>query len=211
MKLQTAIDRISIEEAEELAQQLNGKTDILEIGTSLVKDYGNVAIWRMRQKLSQTTLLVDSKTIDEGAYEFNQAFHYGGDIVTVMGAASYDTLVACYKVAQKENKTMMIDLLEVSDEKIAAIKDFPEAIYALHHSIDRKDKLDAVATVAAFHEKFPTIKRLAIAGGIDLEQTKKLAQQGLLEVVIVGSKIAKAQDPIKAVNEFMEAIHYENN
>ena len=130
MKLQTAIDRISIEEAEELAQQLNGKTDILEIGTSLVKDYGNVAIWRMRQKLSQTTLLVDSKTIDEGAYEFNQAFHYGGDIVTVMGAASYDTLVACYKVAQKENKTMMIDLLEVSDEKIAAIKDFPEAIYA---------------------------------------------------------------------------------
>ena len=52
---------------------------------------------------------------------------------------------------------------------------------------------------------------MAIAGGIDLEQTKKLAQQGLLEVVIVGSKIAKAQDPIKAVNEFMEAIHYENN
>lgn len=211
MKLQTAIDRISLEEAEKLAQQLNGKTDILEIGTSLVKDYGNVAIERIRQKLTQTSLLVDSKTIDEGAYEFNQAFHYGGDIVTVMGAASYDTIAACYEVAQKENKTMMIDLLEVSDEKIASIKDFPKAIYALHHSIDRKDKMEATASVAAFHRKFPEIKRLAIAGGIDLEQVKKLAQQDLLEVVIVGSKIVKAQDPIKAVSEFMEAIHNENN
>lgn len=211
MKLQTAIDRVPLSEAEALAEQLNGKTDILEMGTSLVKDYGNTAIQRLKEKLDHTTLLVDSKTIDEGAYEFTQAFLHGGDIVTVMGAASYDTLSACYEVAQKENKTMMIDLLEVSDEKITIIKDFPEAIYALHHSIDRKDKMDAVASVAAFHEKFPTIKRLAIAGGIDLMQAKKLAAQGILEIIIVGSKISKAQDPVKAVKEFMEAIHYENN
>lgn len=211
MKLQTAIDRVSLEDAARLAKELDGKTDILEMGTSLVKDYGNEAIHRLRGELSQTRLLVDSKTIDEGAYEFNQAFHHGGDIVTVMGAASHATLQACYEVAQKENKTMMIDLLEVSDEKIAAISDFPEAIYALHHSIDREDKLDAVGSVAAFHQKFPTIKRLAVAGGIDLSQVKKLAAQDLLEVVIVGSKIAKAADPVAAVKEFMEAIHNGNN
>ena len=44
MRLQAAIDRVSLEEAVALAEQLDGKTDILELGTSLVKDYGNLAI-----------------------------------------------------------------------------------------------------------------------------------------------------------------------
>ncbi len=207
MKLQTAIDRVRLEDAVELAGKLDGQTDILEIGTSLIKDYGNRAIEEIRGVLPKTELIVDLKTIDEGAYEFRQGYRYGGDILTVMGAASYDTLKACYEVAQEQKKTMMIDLLEVGDEKVAQLTDFEEAIFALHHSIDRKDKLDAVASVAAFHEKFPTIKRLAIAGGIDLEQAKGLAQQGLTEIVIVGSKIAKADDPQQAVSEFMEGIH----
>lgn len=207
MKLQTAIDRVSLAEAVTLAEKFDGKTDILEMGTSLVKDYGNQAIEELRKALPNTCLLVDSKTIDEGAYEFNQAFHHGGDIVTVMGAASVATLEACYQVAQQEQKTMMIDLLEVTDEKIKAIQDFPEAIYSLHHSIDRKDKLDAAASVADFKEKFPKIKRIAIAGGIDLTQAKTLAKQGIVEVVIVGSKITQAANPLKAINEFMEAIH----
>lgn len=207
MKLQIAIDRVSLEDAIVLAKQLDGKTDILEMGTSLVKDYGNLAIEKLREVLPQTSLLVDSKTIDEGAYEFNQAFRYGGDIVTAMGAASVDTLQACYDVAQKENKTMMIDLLEVSDEKIEQIKLFPDAIYALHHSVDRKDHFDAAASVESFRQKHPEIKRLAIAGGIDLRQAQLLAEQGIIEVVIVGSKIAKAENPLQAVNEFMGAVH----
>lgn len=206
MKLQTAIDRVPLEEAVALAKSLNGKTDILEMGTSLVKDYGNLAIEQIRAVLPDTELLVDLKTIDEGAYEFRQGYRYGGDILTVMGAASYDTLKACYEVAQEQQKTMMIDLLEIRDEKVAQLTDFDQAIFALHHSIDRKDKLDAVASVQAFHQQFPTIKRLAIAGGIDLEQAKGLAEQGLTEIVIVGSKITKAAEPLQAVQQFMEGI-----
>ena len=118
MRLQTAIDRVSMEDAVHLAEQLNGKTDILEMGTSLVKDYGNLAIEKLREALSETSLLVDSKTIDEGAYEFTQAFRHGADIVTAMGAASVETLKACYEVAEQEKKTMMIDLLEVEEDKI---------------------------------------------------------------------------------------------
>ncbi|MGG5318698.1 orotidine 5'-phosphate decarboxylase / HUMPS family protein [Enterococcus sp. AZ072] len=207
MKLQIAIDRVTLEEAVELAKSLNGKTDILEMGTSLVKDYGNQAIEQIRTVLSDTELLVDLKTIDEGAYEFRQGYHYGGDILTVMGAASYDTLKACYEVAQEQQKTMMIDLLEVADEKITQLTNFDQAIFALHHSIDRKDKLDAVASVKTFHEKYPTIKHLAIAGGIDLEQAKGLAKQGLTEIVIVGSKITKASEPLQAAEQFMEGIN----
>lgn len=207
MKLQTAIDRVSLDDAVKLARVLNGKTDILEMGTSLIKDYGTLAIEKIRQVLTESELLVDLKTIDEGAYEFKQGYLYGGDILTVMGAASYDTLKACYEVSQEKGKTMLIDLLEVDNAKIEQILEFEEAIFCLHHSIDRKDKLNATASVAEFHQRFPQVKRIAIAGGIDLEQAKELAEQGLTEIVIVGSKITKSQEPAKTVEIFMEAIH----
>uniref|UniRef100_UPI00403F096B orotidine 5'-phosphate decarboxylase / HUMPS family protein n=1 Tax=Candidatus Enterococcus willemsii TaxID=1857215 RepID=UPI00403F096B len=206
MKLQAAIDRVTLEEACALASQLDERVDIVEMGTSLVKDYGNVAIEKLRHVLKKSALLVDSKTIDEGAYEFNQGYTFGADIITVMGAASYDTLQACYEVSQRYNKTMMIDLLEIPDEKIQQILDFPEAIYAIHHSVDRETKQDAISSVALFHEKFPQIKRLAIAGGIDLSQATALAQQDLVEVVIVGSKITKASSVDEAVKRFMKEI-----
>lgn len=207
MKLQVAIDRVPLEDAVALAKQLEGKIDILEMGTSLVKDYGNLAIEKISEILSQTELLVDSKTIDEGAYEFQQAIKYGGDIITVMGAASLETLQACYEVVQEHNKTMMIDLLEVSDEKISKISDFSEAIYMLHHSVDRNDQFNATESIAQFKTKYPKINRLAIAGGIDLEQATRLAEQGNIEVVIVGSNITKAVDPLHAVKEFMGVVH----
>lgn len=44
MKLQVALDRISLDEAIKLSTKLNGNVDIIEIGTSLIKDYGNSAI-----------------------------------------------------------------------------------------------------------------------------------------------------------------------
>lgn len=206
MKLQAAIDRVTVRDAVRVIKEIDGKTDIIEMGTSLVKDYGHHAMDELRRVAKKSQLLIDLKTIDEGAYEFHQGYRHGGDILTAMGAASMATLAACYQVAQEYEGDMMIDLLEVSDEKIKEITQFDEAIFCLHHSIDREDKLDAPAAVAAFHEKFPEIKRIAIAGGIDLAATKALAEQGLVEIVIVGSKITSRPDKAEAVKEFKEAI-----
>lgn len=40
MKLQIAIDRVKLEDAVRLAQKLDGIADIIELGTSIIKDYG---------------------------------------------------------------------------------------------------------------------------------------------------------------------------
>ncbi|WP_071131549.1 orotidine 5'-phosphate decarboxylase / HUMPS family protein [Enterococcus timonensis] len=207
MKLQTAIDRVTLEEALMIAKKINGKTDIFEMGTSLIKDYGTIAIEQLREVLTESELLVDMKTIDEGGYEFKQGFRYGGDILTVMGAASLDTLKICYDVTQQSGKTMMIDLLEVDEKKIASLLAFEEAIFCIHHSIDRVDHQDAVKTVAYFHHAFPQIKHLAVAGGIDLETTKSLAAQKIVEIVIVGSSITKADHIEIALDKFIQEVH----
>lgn len=211
MKLQVAIDRVELKEAEMLAKELNGKTDIVEMGTSLVKDYGVAGMEAIRQVLTNSELLIDVKTIDEGAYEFKQGYKYGGDILTVMGAASIETIQACYEVSQKEQKEMMIDLLEVTDEKIAELLSFDDAIFCLHHSIDKKQNWNVTESIQTFRDKFPSIPRLAIAGGIGLEQTQALKEQGLTEIVIVGSNITKSINPNIETIRFMEAVKNGNN
>ena len=61
MKLQTAIDRVNLSQAEELVKLFAGKTDIIELGTSLVKDYGLFALKKLNQYKKDSLLLVDIK------------------------------------------------------------------------------------------------------------------------------------------------------
>ncbi|MDH9161107.1 MULTISPECIES: orotidine 5'-phosphate decarboxylase / HUMPS family protein [Staphylococcus] len=206
MKLQVAIDRIALEEAVGLARALNGHVDIIEIGTSLIKDYGNVAIEKIKEVVTGSQILVDSKTIDEGTYEFNQAFKYGADIVTVMGAASYETLLACYEVTQQQGSTMMIDLLNLDPTYIASITDFPQAIYLLHSSVDKQQSNQAVSEIMDFKQLYGHIQHLAIAGGVDYNATQALAAQGIVETVVVGSKITNSESPIDTAKKFMEVL-----
>ena len=51
MKLQIAIDRVTLSKAEEMAKIFAGKTDIIEMGTSLIKDYGLFALKKSVMKL----------------------------------------------------------------------------------------------------------------------------------------------------------------
>ncbi|MGW7926447.1 orotidine 5'-phosphate decarboxylase / HUMPS family protein [Staphylococcus xylosus] len=206
MKLQIALDRIPLDEAINLASILNGSVDIIEIGTSLIKDYGNLAIEKISAVTSESQVLVDSKTIDEGAYEFKQAFEHGADIVTVMGAASYQTLAASYEVTHQYGGTMVIDLLNLNDKQITEIDDFSKAIYLLHHSVDANEQVMATNEISSFKKSHANIERIAIAGGIDYETTKVLAEQGIIEIVVVGSKLSKSENVKKDVEKFMEVL-----
>ena len=211
MKLQVAIDRVSLEEAVNLSKRLDGQVDLIEMGTSLVKDYGIEGIKQIRNALSESDLLIDLKTIDEGAYEFKQGCTFGGDVLTVMGASSIETIRACYKVSREYQKTMMIDLLEVNEEKIKELEEFEEAVFCLHHSIDKVNDWHVLETISTFQKSFPKLKRLAIAGGIDLTQAKELNQQGLIEIIVVGSHITKSKNVVEEASKFMEELKNERS
>lgn len=107
MKLQIAIDRVTLSKAEEMAKIFAGKTDIIEMGTSLIKDYGLFALKKLNEYKKDSLLLADLKTCDEGAYEFKQGYEQGFDILTVMGSSSRETLEKCYEVSQSYEKYML--------------------------------------------------------------------------------------------------------
>lgn len=206
MDLQVAIDRYTFEQLSEYLITFDGKVDIIEVGTSFVKDYGLEKLTTLRKLVKKSQLLIDIKTIDEGAYEFKKGFEAGADILTVMASASVDTIRACYEVSKQFQKTMLIDLLEVNDEKIEQLKEFNQAIFCIHYSVDSTQIVDASEEVIGYRKKFPWMKRLAIAGGMDLMQARNLSKQQLVDIIIVGSKITKSTDSEKMLSRFMEEI-----
>lgn len=205
MKLQIAIDRVPLDQAESFVEKLTPYGDIMEAGTSLIKDYGVSALSALKKLAPGITLLGDIKTIDEGDYEFRQGYKSGADILTVMGASSVATIEKCYQVAEQMGREMMIDLLECVPEKIDCIINFPNAIYCLHTSVDKGATADPNGDILAFKKRFPSVRRIAIAGGINLEGIEKLRESSP-EVVIVGSGITKAGDMALAAQNFRRVM-----
>ena len=207
MKLQVAIDRVSLTTAVQLARKLDGIADIVEFGTSIIKDYGFYEIKAANVNLKHSLLLLDTKTNDEGQYEFEQGFKAGADILTVMGTAGPETLASVYEIAEQKNREVLIDLMGMSNNSILEIAKFPNAIYNLHNSHDAGKNANLLNLVSDFKKKFPTIKNIAVAGSIDLEQAKKLAVQNEVQEVIVGSKIVQSNNPINEASKFKEIIN----
>jgi len=204
MKIQLAIDRVSIEKAKEISREASPYIDIIEVGTALIKDFGVISIKEIKEAFPNKIILADIKTIDEGAYEFQAAFNSGADIATVMGAASVSTLKACYKVAKDFGKLMMIDLLEVGYEKIEMLTEFTDAIFCIHSPSDGGEQ-SLISLLKEFKIKFPAISKLAVAGGVNY-QTITSIKEANVEIVIIGGAITKASSIENEAKKFREML-----
>ena len=206
MKLQAAIDRRSLQETIELAKKLDPIVDIVEIGTSAIKDFGFAALKNLKSEFHHAEILFDIKTNDEGDYEFKSGYKAGADILTVMGAMDLSTLEKTYQVSQDFHRDMFIDLMAMKNQQIAPLMKFNQAIFGLHHSHDSSSNFDATDSVAKFHETYPSASRIAVAGGINLKSAAALSKQNLTEIIIVGGAVSGADDPVQSAKKFMEVI-----
>ncbi len=204
MKIQLAIDRVTIERAKEIAKEAGPYIDIVEVGTSLIKDYGISSVRSIKELFPSKTVLADIKTIDEGAYEFNAAFSNGADIATVMGASSVDTIRVCDEVTRKLKKSMMIDLLEVDDKKIYWLKKFSDAIFCIHASSDGGMN-SLTSLLREFKEKFPEIGSVAVAGGVNLRNISDIKKADA-DIVIIGGAITRSGSVRDSAKKFREMV-----
>ncbi|MBR6119722.1 MAG: orotidine 5'-phosphate decarboxylase [Oscillospiraceae bacterium] len=214
MKLQTAIDRVSLEQMLELGQGLCGHTDLVEVGTSLIKEYGIAAsVGAMRRSFPNMTILADIKTCDEGAYEFQKAYEAGADVATVMGFSTDATIRACAEVAEAFGKDWFIDLMELPEEAVYRVAmNWPNAIFGVHLSFDQQGAgLRALVSrstqiIHAAEATDGKLRRIAVAGGVKLDVLPELKLCGV-DTVIVGSAITKATEISQAAEAFFRACH----
>lgn len=202
MKIQVAVDRISIEEAITILKQAEESIDIIEIGTSLFKDFGLESLKEIKKEFKQP-VLADIKTMDEAEYEFRQVYEHGASIATVMGASALESIRICQQVAQEYGTDYMIDTLEVNEEKMNQLKEFEDAIICLHLPKDKGGNIQEF--VRSFGEKYQLKNRIAVAGGVKLEDIPLFKELGV-EIVIVGSAITKNKNIKETAQQFKEML-----
>lgn len=200
MKLQVAIDRVSIEKAIDIIREVDEYADIVEIGTSLIKDFGLESVRRIRKEFPNKVILADIKTVDEAEYEFEAVYNAGADIATVLGGASIETLRICQRVANKYSKDYLIDLIEVSKEKQEALKEFSDGIICVHlpsdnYGIGLEDLINS--TIGSLKD----FNRLAVAGGISKESIS-IIKEVSFDIAIVGGAITKSKNIKEAAKAF---------
>lgn len=203
MNIQLALDRMTIHEAIERAAAAEQYIEWIEVGTSLIKEFGMDSVRALRKAFPDKVIVADMKTNDNAQYECQLCFEAGADVATVMGNAPFVTIQACIAEAKKRNKHMMIDLLNTTPAQQKALSRC-DAIFCLHTSKDEQE-LGAGENGGSVLEDGVQI---AVAGGItlgNLHDYLKIKPS----VLIIGSAITKAEDPGRAAAAFKEKVNKE--
>ncbi|MFD1413351.1 3-hexulose-6-phosphate synthase [Oceanobacillus jeddahense] len=204
MKLQLALDRLTREECLFIIHETEKEIDWIEVGTSVIKEYGMSLVREIRELYPDKMIVVDMKTLDTGGHEAIQSFEAGADITTVMAIASDRTITDTLEIAAKYGKRVMVDLLEVtSKSRVQQLKGLGVDLVGVHIGKDKQ-------VPGKFDKKhFSIVKdfdlEVSVAGGIDFENLP-----GVLtckpDIVIVGSTISKASNSKYSARRIKDTI-----
>jgi 3-hexulose-6-phosphate synthase len=207
MKLQLALDLVNIPDGIALVREVEQYVDIVEIGTPIVINEGLHAVKAMKDAFPHLQVLADLKIMDAGGYEIMKAAEAGADLVTVLGVSNDSTIKGAVEEARKQNKQILIDMINVADlEKRAREVDALGVDYICVHT-----GYDQQAAGENPFEDLQTIKRAvknaktAVAGGIKLETLPEVIK-AKPDLVIVGGGITGAADKAAVASQIQQLI-----
>ncbi|HEU4668694.1 MAG TPA: 3-hexulose-6-phosphate synthase [Arthrobacter sp.] len=206
MKLQVAMDVLTVEAALDLAGKVAESVDIIELGTPLIKNAGLSAVTAVKAAHPDKIVFADMKTMDAGELEAEIAFAAGADLVSVLGSADDSTIAGAVKAAKAHNKGVVVDLIGVAD-KVARAKEaraLGARFIEFHAGLDEQAlpgyNLD-VLLKAGEEARVP----FSVAGGVNISTIEAVQRAGA-DVAVVGGSIYSAEDPALAAKELKAAI-----
>ncbi len=210
-KLQLGLDG-ELATALEILQAVHAFIDISEIGTPLVFREGMQALRQIRSSYANLCLIADLKIMDAGEAEADIAFGTGADRVTVMAMASDATIQGALRSARFHQGQIMIDMMQVEKplERALELIQLGCDLLCLHTAHDLQSRHDSPwRLLAELRQALPTLQ-LAIAGGVKLDSLPQILPHQP-QVIIVGSAITAAADPLRAAQQFHERIQEYGN
>lgn len=208
MKLQIALDEVTIEQGLLLCEQVREQIDIIEIGTPFLVREGLHAVRAFREHFPEKEILADAKIMDAGEWEAKMCFEAGADYVTVLAVTDLLTIKECVKTAAEFGKQIVADMICVDNfpKRIEELEAAGIVNIAVHTGIDQqtagRTPLQDLRQIKAYAKQ----ATVSVAGGINVDTVEQYRLAGA-DVVIVGGGIAHAEDPVKAAGEIAEKIH----
>ncbi|GAA4775687.1 3-hexulose-6-phosphate synthase [Actinomycetospora chlora] len=206
MKLQLALDVATLDEALVVSRAAAEYVDILELGSTLIKNEGTAAISAIKATHPGTTVLADMKTAEAGGLEAGLAFAAGADLVTVLDGADDDTIAAAVAVARSHGKGVVADMITARElvararEVVRLGAEFCEIHAGPDGEAPRGWSIRAVIE-AGRQSEVP----FSVAGGVDLESIGDVARSGAV-VAVVGTAVTAAPDPRAAARGLRVAV-----
>ena len=207
MKLQLALDEMKTEEAVKLVEKVEDYIDIIEIGTPICLDAGNDAVARLKKELPDKEVLADCKIMDGGYLEAENAIKAGADYVPVCAAADILTVKGAFKATQDYGKKLVVDMITIADipAKVAELEEIGVDVIAVHTGADAqavgREPINDLKVMKECSKK----AAIAVAGGISSKTIEKYVALNP-EIVIVGSAIGNAEDPVAEAKAIKEAL-----
>ncbi len=211
--LQIALDThdliTAIRIASSIVSELGCENIWIEAGTPLIKSWGIIGIDSLK-KATGCFLVADTKTMDTGDYEAEIVLGAGANAFSILSLASDETIKAGLKQARKMNGLVIVDLINHPNpvERAIEIDKLGVDIILYHVGIDvqKKRGLTIDQLIDEIIELKKVLKaKLAVAGGIKHGRAKPLVEAGA-DIIIVGSAITKAEDPVESTRRFLEEI-----
>lgn len=207
MKLQLALDELKLEEALVFAEKVQEHVDIIEVGTPFVIDSGMEAVRRFKEKFPNKEILSDEKIMDGGYYESQLGFEAGAEYVTVLGVTDVATIKQCVKAGTDFEKQVVVDMICVAnlEEKVVEMEELGVDVLAVHTGADQqacgRTPLDDLTVMTTCAKK----TKIAVAGGISSKTIDKYVALNP-DIIIVGSSITHAPDPVEEARLIKEAM-----
>jgi 3-hexulose-6-phosphate synthase len=208
MKLQLALDDLSLMNALLMIEKVHDSIDIIEVGTPFVIDEGMRAVREIKKYFPEKEILADLKIMDAGYYEAELAFEADADYATVLGVTDVLTVKGCIEVAEKYNRKIVVDMICVENmpQKIAQMEEIGAHILAVHTGADQqaagREPIDDLRIMAKHVKK----AQMSVAGGISSKTAQKYVDLKP-EILIVGSGITHHKNPkaeAAAIKEIMQ-------
>lgn len=205
--IQLALDFVDLKRAIKVAKEaVKGGVNWIEVGTPLIKAEGMNAVREMRRLFPGHKIVADMKTMDAGRTEVEMAIKAGADIVEILGAAAESTILESIHAAKNYGGQILVDLLEVKNPEIKArtIESLGADFIGIHTPIDSQMRGEKPFEIIKKTRKVISLP-LAVAGGINSENTVAAVKAGA-NIIIVGGSVTKSEDPQRSVEQIRKAI-----
>ncbi len=205
MKLQVALDTLSLEAALQLLEKIEPFVDIVEVGTPFIIEEGLKPVREIKKRYPNMTVLADVKIIDGASIEAKSAFEAGADIVTVVGLANEQTIKDTIDCARMYQKEVLVDFIAADVSSLAKrLEPLGADYFCVHTAVDVQGQEAGPLAELITLKKSVSIKT-AVAGGVRLDSIEEIAMQHP-DILIVGSAITNADDPQMVASRMKDII-----
>lgn len=206
-KLQLALDDIYLDDALSLLRKLQNDIDIVEVGTPFLIRYGIWAVEEIRKDFPGLCILCDGKIMDAGAYEAEEMFQAGANIITVLALTDDSTIQACVEVAEKYQGEVMADMICVQNlpNRARELEGLGVHMIAVHTGVDQQARGRTPLGDLEELKGAVTSAKLAVAGGINEDSVDDYMRFSP-DIVIVGGGILNQKDRLKAARSIHKKV-----